>query len=133
VSGCIEFGEAGMEMKEYEHAVYDRIAASIVCCPEIGVSRGFVTPSDARGFPLHIFVLAAFVRRYLWRATYRHSLNESHAINTLRLALAIMSRSEMRSKSMFEAAFNTMIPMFLYVLMRAGDQELLSFRNAMFR
>jgi len=133
ISGCIEFGEAGLEMKEYEHAIYDRIAASIVSSPEMGASRGVVAPSNASGFPLQIFVLATFVRRYLWRATYRHSIHESHAINALRLALAIMSRSEMRSKSMFEAAFNTMIPMCLYVLMRAADQELLSFRNAMFR
>lgn len=133
ISGCIEFGEAGTDVREYERVIYDKLASSIISCPEIGTLSGFVPTTDAKGSPLQVFVLATFVRRYLWRATYRHSINEAHAINALRLALAIMARSEMRAKSMFEAAFNTMIPMCLYVLMRAGDQELLSLRNAMLR
>lgn len=128
VAGMIEFGSASPTPDPVDRVVYDKVAASMVMAQD---ARSAGSARIGKSVPLHIFVMATFVRRYVVRASYRHRSNENFAINALRLAHAIMSRSELRAKERFQVAFDTMIPVFLNIISRDREEISPTLRDSM--
>ena len=132
IAGCVEMGSGNAVVHPFDAAMFDKLACYILHTSFASLARGETSRlGQAHQVPLNVYILSTFIRRYVQRASYRHTSNETFAMNAIRLTCAMFARTEMRSQIEFELAFYALMPTLLIALSKGNDGDSLAVKDCL--